>query len=431
MVSVRSRADDSAAVAAHVSDEVIAAVEPFGDMARALAETGDAQVVLDRVVHLAVRHLDACEFAGITVVDNRAVSSPASSSDAARTIDEIQAETGQGPCLDAIRHEDVFTTGDVNHEERWPKFASRAHHETKVASILSLRLFVEGDTYGSLNLYSTQRHAFDDSDIALGNVFAAHAGVAMKSARSSTEVIALQHSMLPAALPEVSGVSIAVRYLPATIGTQVGGDWYDALRLPDGRLAVSIGDVTGHGSAAATVMGQLRNSLRAYTVEPHEPAVAVGLASELLTVVEPAAMATLCHGIIQVDSDDTVTLCWTSAGHPPPLVVAADGSTEFLTGRTGPPVGMALPDTFEQNTTTIDPGATIVFYTDGLVERRGESIDLGLARLLDVAAGDPGDVEQLCDHLIATLIGITRDDDTAIIAVRVNARPSTPRHPNT
>ena len=413
----------------HVSAVKIAALEPFGKIARLLAAAPDVQEVLDAIVRLAVEHLDPCDFAGISFVDGRHISSPAASSEAAAIVDAIQAETDQGPCLDAIRNHEVFQTGDLATEDRWPKSAARAHATTGVRSILSLRLFMEADTFGSLNLYSTAFDAFDASDVALGEVFASHAAVAMRAARTNTEVLALQRSMLPDVLPEVAGISMAARYRPASNGVHVGGDWYDAFCLQDGRLVVTVGDVAGHGLAAASVMGQLRNALRAYTVAESAPATAVGLVSKLLNVVEPEAMATVCHLIVDVAdvSDGDVTLHWASAGHLLPLIIGEDGNVHFLTGDVGPPVGLGLPVSFEQNTSTVAAGQMIVVYTDGLVERRGEPLDVGLQRLADAAGRAPNDLDAFCDPLIGSLVGSSHDDDIALIALRVDrTRPARP-----
>ena len=138
---------------------------------------------LTKIVHLAVEHLEGCDFAGISLVEGRRITSPASSNDLPGIVDSIQSEVGEGPCLDAIKEHEVFQTGDLAAEERWPTFAPGAHEETGVRSILSLRLFVEEDTMGALNLYSTSQDAFDETDVALASVFAAHAAVAMSAAR--------------------------------------------------------------------------------------------------------------------------------------------------------------------------------------------------------------------------------------------------------
>jgi transcriptional regulator with GAF, ATPase, and Fis domain len=166
-----------------VADDVVHVAEMFGDVARVLAAHDDVQTTLERIVTLAVEHLDACEFAGISYVEGRRISSPASSDEVPRILDRIQSETDEGPCIDAIKEHEVFTTGDLEAEARWPQFSERGHRETGVRSILSLRLFVDGDTLGALNLYATARDAFDDADVALGSVFAVHAAVAMSSAQ--------------------------------------------------------------------------------------------------------------------------------------------------------------------------------------------------------------------------------------------------------
>ena len=168
----------------NASDDVIQVAEVFATVARTLAEDRDDLTgALEKIVRLAVDHLDACEFAGISLVEGRQITSPASSNDIPRILDRIQSETGEGPCIDAIKDHEVFQTGDLRNEKRWPNFSAKGHGETGVASILSIRLFVEQDTMGALNLYATTPDAFDDSDVALATVFAVHASVAMLAAR--------------------------------------------------------------------------------------------------------------------------------------------------------------------------------------------------------------------------------------------------------
>jgi GAF domain-containing protein len=164
------------------SGPMIEVAEIFEEIARALLSEHDVQQTLDRIVNLAVEHLDACEYAGISFVEGRKITSPASSNDIPRVVDRIQQETDEGPCLDAIRDHQVFQTGDLGSETRWPAFALRAQKETGVTSVLSMRLFAENDTMGSLNLYSSDRDAFHDADVAMASVFATHAAVAMSAA---------------------------------------------------------------------------------------------------------------------------------------------------------------------------------------------------------------------------------------------------------
>ena len=163
-------------------EEIIEVAEAFDRVARELLESHGMEETLDNIVKLAVNTLDSCEFAGISLVQGKKITSPASSNDIPKIVDAIQSETGEGPCIDAIREHEMFITGRLDSETRWPKFATRAHEETGVMSILSHRLFAEMDTMGSLNLYSRQTDAFTPTDVALGAVFATHASVAMDAA---------------------------------------------------------------------------------------------------------------------------------------------------------------------------------------------------------------------------------------------------------
>jgi GAF domain-containing protein len=170
-------------MAARRDDELVDAAETFGEVARLLLSEHDMTKTLERIVGLAVEHLEGCEFAGVSLNARGRITSPASSNDIPRKVDTIQQEVGEGPCVDAIRDHEAFKTGDLAAETRWPHFSKRAHAETGIASILSLRLFAEADTMGALNLYSTKRDAFDETDEVLASVFATHAAVAMSSAK--------------------------------------------------------------------------------------------------------------------------------------------------------------------------------------------------------------------------------------------------------
>jgi GAF domain-containing protein len=192
-------------------DESVELAEVFGEVARQLLSEHLVPATLQRIVELAVEHLEACEHAGITVIEAGRVLSPASSDDVPRIVDAIQAEVGEGPCVDAIVEHEVFITGDLLSERRWPQFSRRAHQETGVTSILSIRLFVEHDTMGALNLYSTQVDAFDATDVALAAVFATHAAVAMSAARREAhlERKAASHDLIGRA----KGIVMALRHI--------------------------------------------------------------------------------------------------------------------------------------------------------------------------------------------------------------------------
>lgn len=165
-------------------EEELELAETFGEIARTLLAQHDAQATLEKIVHLAVGTIANCEHAGISMIRDRSISSPASSDLIPAIVDQIQSETGEGPCVDAIKEHEVFQTGQLSSERRWPHFARRAHEESGVESILSFRLFAEEDTMGALNLYSTRHEAFDAHDLAIGALFATHAAVAWSTART-------------------------------------------------------------------------------------------------------------------------------------------------------------------------------------------------------------------------------------------------------
>ncbi|MDP9070406.1 MAG: GAF and ANTAR domain-containing protein [Actinomycetota bacterium] len=160
----------------------------FADVARALLGEDDVEATLKKVTTLAVETIDGCDHAGVSLVQGRRISTPAASDDVPGRVDAVQYETDQGPCLDAIREHETFKTDDLAKEDRWPKFSQRAAEETGVASMLSFRLFAEGDTMGALNLYSKQRAAFDDEALAVGSVFATHAAVALAGAQHDEQM---------------------------------------------------------------------------------------------------------------------------------------------------------------------------------------------------------------------------------------------------
>jgi transcriptional regulator with GAF, ATPase, and Fis domain len=162
--------------------------ETFAEVARALLDQGGVEATLDRVCELAVQTLDSCECAGISIVEGTKITSLSSTNDVPGMIDKLQAETQEGPCIDAITEREVFVTGSLSGESRWPQLAQRAREEAGVESVLALRLFARQGTMGALNLYSSQREAFSDHDVAVGSVFAAHAAVAMASTREKEQL---------------------------------------------------------------------------------------------------------------------------------------------------------------------------------------------------------------------------------------------------
>ena len=184
----------------------------------------------------------------------------------------------------------------------------------------------------------------------------------------------MQRSVLPERLPATRGVKLAARYLPGTVGVDVGGDWYDAILLGDGRVGVVIGDVVGKGVRAAAMMGQLRNALRAFAFEHTDPHDVVSRLGMLVDGMMEVPFATLAYLVVD---PSTRVVTYVVAGHPPPLVRAADGTTTFLDGGRTLPIGVDPSPEFEAGVAQLEEGSTILLYTDGLVERRAGRSTMG------------------------------------------------------
>jgi len=285
-----------------------------------------------------------------------------------------------------------------------------------VRSLLGVPMFAGGELVGVLHVGSVTPRAFTTDDIRLLELVADRAGVAAH-ARSSTvdraAALALQRSLLPSALAPVPGVEMAARYVPGHY-SGVGGDWYDVFTLKSGWLGVVVGDVSGHGLASAVVMGRLRSALRAYALVCSDPAEALGLLDTKVHHFETGNLATVLYAMIPPERDKIhISL----AGHPPPILVDPSGVTELLPVAADVPLGMGRP-TRTRRTTVVDfpAGGLLACYTDGLVERRDESIDEGLARLRAALwAGQPDDV---CVALMSSVGEERPTDDIAVLVIR-------------
>lgn len=208
----------------------------FADLARTLLAQGDVENTLQRIVELAVETLEGCDYAGISILKGTKGFTPAASDDVARAVDAVQYETGEGPCLDAIREHEVFQTDDLARETRWPRFASRAHRETGVTSMLCFRLFVAGDTLGALNLYSKAPASFDERSRTVGVVFAAHAAMALSTA--------IHEAQMEEALQSRDLIGQAKGILMAREGINAS-EAFDMLRRASQRLNLKLRDVAG------------------------------------------------------------------------------------------------------------------------------------------------------------------------------------------
>jgi FixJ family two-component response regulator/anti-sigma regulatory factor (Ser/Thr protein kinase) len=289
----------------------------------------------------------------------------------------------------------------------------------RVKSLLGVPLLADDRIIGVMHVGTTARRAFSAEDTVVLQLAADRAGRAIERARRFQQehetAVTLQRSLLPDRLPDVPGLALAARYLPGAAGTEVGGDWYDVIPLADGRVGIAMGDVVGRGIPAASLMGQLRNGLRAYAIEGHPPAAVLERLDRLVQSLNPGRMATLLYMVLEPDGRSAT---YSNAGHLPPLVVEEDRKPRLLGGVPGVPVGVLPYASFEETSARLEPGSTLVLYTDGLVEERGISIEIRLDDLQRAAAIPFEGPNELCERLLQEMLpegpGV---DDVAVLAL--------------
>jgi serine phosphatase RsbU (regulator of sigma subunit)/integral membrane sensor domain MASE1/anti-sigma regulatory factor (Ser/Thr protein kinase) len=230
----------------------------------------------------------------------------------------------------------------------------------------------------------------------------------------------LQRSFLPEHLPDVDGVSLAARYVSGSDDVEVGGDWYDAVAL-DGRVVIVVGDVEGRGVHAAAAMAQLRNALRTYAFEGLGPADALNRLNRLVDDIGECEFATVVFAEVWLDTGE---LRLANAGHPPPLLTLPDGTTRYVEAGLAVPIAVPGAAPFPEGRLVMDPGSTLLLYTDGLIERRDASLEQGLARLAAEVAQGPAELDPLLDRLLDRLGGGNRPDDIAMLALRLLTAPA-------
>jgi anti-sigma regulatory factor (Ser/Thr protein kinase)/putative methionine-R-sulfoxide reductase with GAF domain len=306
--------------------------------------------------------------------------------------------------------------GDVNHAD----VLNPILREKGVRSLLGAPLIVDGRVTGVMHVGTLQPRQFDDDDAALLQLAAGRAAPAIERARlfealdqEHRNAVALQRSLLPERLPDVAGLDVAARYLPSL--DEVGGDWYDVIELPGSLIGLAIGDVAGHGVRAAALMGQLRTGLRAYALEGQPPGETLKRLDRLLQSISGRGMATAAYGLFSLE---TGSLRIASAGHPPPVLVSATGEASLIELAAAPPLGTLPYPTHQELEMSLGPGETILMYTDGLIERRGEALTAGLERLR-AAAGGAASAEEICQRVIDALVpALGSPDDIAVVALR-------------
>ncbi|MEU9799108.1 SpoIIE family protein phosphatase [Streptomyces sp. NPDC051000] len=268
-----------------------------------------------------------------------------------------------------------------------------------------------------------EREPFEEQDRVLVDELVARAALNIDNARMYTTqrqaALTLQRSLTNSALPEVTGLELTGRYLPAS-DHDVGGDWYDVIQLPGGRTGLVIGDVMGHGIHAAAVMGQLRTAVRTLARHDVPPALMLRSLDAVVADLGEDEMATCVYAVHDPATGGCVIA---RAGHPPPAVVTADGTVTFLDGPPGTPLGTGGQD-FRTEEVSLPPGTLLALYTDGLIESRDRDLDHGMERLARALGQVARPLEQLCDGILDLLPAAPQDDVAVLLARTVDAPPA-------
>jgi serine phosphatase RsbU (regulator of sigma subunit)/anti-sigma regulatory factor (Ser/Thr protein kinase) len=289
--------------------------------------------------------------------------------------------------------------------------------EKGVRSLLGVPLVVEGEVIGVLHVGTLTQRRFNEADIELLQLVADRVALSIERSRLMIQgqiAETLQRSLLPRQLPQVPGLRMAARYLPAADESAVGGDWYDAIDLGNQCIGFVIGDVAGHGMAAATFMGQLRSAIRAYALDSEGPGEVITKLAQFSDRMR-SRMATVIYATLNLA---TWEVRFARAGHPYPLLLRSDGSATFLSDVGGPPLGTVGGQVYDEQRVMLSAGETLVLYTDGLIERRGSQLSDGEAALVEVAMSAPDEPELKCQAITSQLTqDISIPDDIAVLVV--------------
>jgi phosphoserine phosphatase RsbU/P len=285
-----------------------------------------------------------------------------------------------------------------------------------IRSLLGVPLIVDGDAIGVLHVGTLGSRSFSGQDAELLQLVADRAALAINAGilkRERTMATELQRSLLPR-LPDITGLEIAARYIPGQPRI-VGGDWYDVFELPTGHVGAAIGDVAGHGLRSATVMGRIRNALRAYALDSDDPAAVLTRLDDMVCHFEPDEMATVLYAVVDPERR---RMALSAAGHPSPLMALRTGEVQMIDAPADPPIGSDAAAPRRAAEVAVSEGATIYLFTDGVVERRGEPIDIGIERLRETVI--PGPPHRGCTRIVSQLLSDAQpDDDCAVLALHL------------
>jgi len=354
----------------------------------------------------------------------------------------IDIPPGGPPLRDALSRATAQLVTDVTTLAPGRSDAARAVTDVlrraRVASMVVSPFLVGQRLEGAVILGRDEgRPHFTETDVAvigeLSRRLAAGWATVETFAREHTVAETLQRALMPDALPGIPGLDLAVRYLPATGGVYVGGDWYDVFPLGHDQVALAIGDVVGHSISSASVMGQIRSLLRAYTLDRPAPADVLRRTNAAVCQLLPDATATVFYGVLDMSTGD---LAYANAGHPPALLDDGEGQGDYLDGPPGAMLGVSADSGYSASHRQLAPGCMLLLYTDGLVEDRRRDIAEGfggLARAMRRSLARTA--EQTCQFVQTTMLGSgSRADDVCILAVRLQdlaaparaARPGAP-----
>jgi len=289
-----------------------------------------------------------------------------------------------------------------------------------IRSMMGVPMMAGGRVIGVMHVGSLTPRRFSADDIQLLQLAADRAAAVMQSMDAQADRLAaaaLQRSLVPTALPAVAGAELAARYIPGE--GRVGGDWYDVFTLPSGELCVVMGDVAGSGLKAAVIMGRMRSALRAYALETNDPGEVLDRLDRKMQHFEDEVMATVLYAVIDPSLEE-MRVCL--AGHFPPVIACPGQPAELAKVTAGLVIGVSPGVRRAVTTVPIPPGALVCFYTDGLIERVGEPIDDGLARLCLAVRAEPA--EAACAAVMQALVGADAlRDDIALLILRRQAVP--------
>ncbi|HEV7187959.1 MAG TPA: SpoIIE family protein phosphatase [Blastococcus sp.] len=440
-VAAREVAAAQTAVAAAEAEEAGRHLMLLGDINLAMTSTFDTDEAVDRFAHLVVPLL--ADWCLVSVVDpdgtrrdvGRAHRDPALTEAMHRYADlRVASNRPTAPVPSLLRDHRSVVIPDFTAEHLEAMVASpearAALEPLQPRALAAFPLIARGEVFGALTLVNgPERGPHTPTELRTAEIASRRAALALDNARLATasQQVAerLQLSLLsPPVQPD--HLELAVRYRPATQGVSIGGDWYDAFLQPDGATVLVIGDVMGHDIEAAAAMGQVKTLVRGIAYDRlEEPAEVLRRVDHAIVGLAVPAMATAL--VCRVEQEDTDResglrrLRWSTAGHPDPLLLLADGTVVDLTAPVGPPLGIGWLGRRRDGLITLPPDSTLLLFTDGLFERRGLPLDDGRAQVREIlgrSADLPLDV--LCDRLLAEMLGDGVEDDVAVLAVRAH-----------